>query len=1662
MPGHPAVRPFRACVRTIVLLCIAMTASRLAAFSNPASNPTLMTGVTLKGNSNGCASCHGSSQDLATTVTLSGRQVLFPGQTSTYTLAVAHASTTGKVGFDIAADDSGSLATVNGQPTQILNGEIVHYSSATVALPTGPSASVTFNYQLPSAAAPGSVHQLYAVADIGYVGFWRHAATLAVAAAAPPHGLSINSMTGTAVGFSWSGNTPEYRAVYKSGSAPTGPFDGTLVYEGTATSASATGLTPNTRYYLAVYGKDSGTATYTAAAATISFTTTLSQLAPSASWSNRQGSTSQGKALYFDGYGTIWLYNGSTSSVVQTQGALGGAQDFAFTLGSGSAAGHVIGAWRRLDSAWVSVDGGTPVMINAVNAVNAADPTDAEDLEVDSGCVFAVYRAPVNGSFDRRNVYRIDTTTGNATDITNQTTAYGAYRVSTSGCKAVWAFDPGTVGNGPFNLQYYDGSAVTTLDTGVNNLPFISNGKIVYTKSVGGVSQVFLYDTTVASPAPQQLTSYSDATKLILRPLTDGRHVGWIQTNGDGSSPQLLLNGNVPVGSAQVLGEAGFQLNRGQMLWADASGALHDYSESAATIIDSSTFNRPWLADGFAAFLGGNAGTTPMLYSGVTPDDASQPEPPLVVKSTVSGNQVTLDWDRVVGATSYNVYYALQSGITPSNYQTLSGGTRVTAVSPPAMLTLASNGVYSFVVTSVQNATEGPASRAAAASIIGTLGWLSVGNQSATTFYAATSDRSNASVAYAAGGSNVFKTTDAGLTWSALAGGIAGVNVHALAAGGSNVFATAPPAGSIYRSSDGGATWTNVLSGAGVGELNGSVAVDPSNPNTVYAGDFKLPSYNASIDSYVMRSDDGGSTWSALPQNVVPSQTIGIAPPNGPILVGDSPSAAIFLGHAHTTATTVTLQSSDPNVATVPATVPVGANQFGPVGFNITAIGAGTATITATLPASVGGMSTQLSVSVVNVPLITPAISCPAANVPTGTSTSVTLFFNPTSNASMNVSLSSSNASIITVPSSVAVPANASFVTFNMNAIATGSAAINVQMPVSVGGATTSCLATAGPNAPVSVLVLGPNTDLVAGVTASETVTIGAAQGSDTLVTLTSSDPTILTAPASVTIAAGLTSTTFEVHPAAAGSALVTATLPAALGGTFAASFSNVFAPTLSSISAYALAVDPARTTVLYAAGPGTPNVVRTDVNGSGWTDASIPGAGATAGYVYSLAVDPTNSSILYAGLGGGGVNKGVFKSTDGGITWTAMNSGLPGAPSSPPAVNSILADPIDPSLLHLGTAVGYFYSTNGGATWTAANGGLPDANAQTINALTIAGGHNVIAATNGGLYLLSINPAPAIASIAPSIANVAGGAAVTIRGSAFQSGATVAIGGTAASNTTVVDSTTITATAPAHAAGTFDVVVTNFDGRSATLAASFTYTATPAPGLSGVNPTSGPAGGGTSVTISGANFTSGATITFGGTAASNVIVVNASTITATTPAHAAGAVSVAVRNSDGQIATLASAFTYVAPPFVSGVSPSSGSSGGGTAVTISGSGFMGGATVTFGGAAATSVNVASATSITATTPAHAAGAVNVTVLNPDGQSGVLTSGYTYTATLLTGDANGDGTVTVSDVFYLLNYLFASGTAPHASADVNGDGVTNVGDVFYLINYLFAGGPAPH
>jgi Divergent InlB B-repeat domain len=151
-------------------------------------------------------------------------------------------------------------------------------------------------------------------------------------------------------------------------------------------------------------------------------------------------------------------------------------------------------------------------------------------------------------------------------------------------------------------------------------------------------------------------------------------------------------------------------------------------------------------------------------------------------------------------------------------------------------------------------------------------------------------------------------------------------------------------------------------------------------------------------------------------------------------------------------------------------------------------------------------------------------------------------------------------------------------------------------------------------------------------------------------------------------------------------------------------------------------------------------------------------------------------------------------------------------------------------------------------------------------------------------------------------------------------------------------------------------------------------------PTISGFSPASGPVG--TSVTISGTNFTGATAVAFNGTSAS-FSVTSATAIQATAPAGAtSGPISV---TTPGGTATSSGAFTVVNAPVISGFTPTSGRAG--TSVTINGSGFTGATAVSFNGTSAT-FTVSSDTVIQTAVPAGAtSGTLSVTTPGGTGTS---------------------------------------------------------------------------
>jgi alpha-tubulin suppressor-like RCC1 family protein len=154
-----------------------------------------------------------------------------------------------------------------------------------------------------------------------------------------------------------------------------------------------------------------------------------------------------------------------------------------------------------------------------------------------------------------------------------------------------------------------------------------------------------------------------------------------------------------------------------------------------------------------------------------------------------------------------------------------------------------------------------------------------------------------------------------------------------------------------------------------------------------------------------------------------------------------------------------------------------------------------------------------------------------------------------------------------------------------------------------------------------------------------------------------------------------------------------------------------------------------------------------------------------------------------------------------------------------------------------------------------------------------------------------------------------------------------------------------------------------------------------PPPTVTAVKPKKGPVTGGTSVTITGEDFTGAKEVKFGSTAAASFTVDSDTKITAVTPSAAlVGRVHVTVSNDWGTSAkSKADAFTFA--PVVSSVSPNTGSTAGGESVMVTGAGFLKGTKGTqfrFGTVLAPSLNCTSTTSCKVTTPPHADGTVDV------------------------------------------------------------------------------------
>jgi hypothetical protein len=242
---------------------------------------------------------------------------------------------------------------------------------------------------------------------------------------------------------------------------------------------------------------------------------------------------------------------------------------------------------------------------------------------------------------------------------------------------------------------------------------------------------------------------------------------------------------------------------------------------------------------------------------------------------------------------------------------------------------------------------------------------------------------------------------------------------------------------------------------------------------------------------------------------------------------------------------------------------------------------------------------------------------------------------------------------------------------------------------------------------------------------------------------------------------------------------------------------------------------------------------------------------------------------------------------------------------------------------------------------------------------------------------------------ISPSQGTTSGGTSVTITGTNLANATAVYFGLNLATAITANTATSVTVVSPAGS-GVVEASVTASGGISNPV--PFYYVQPPF--TDDISSRSGPTGGGNTVTLSGANLTTATSVKFGATSVTPT-VVNDGVISVIVPAGAAGSVSVSVTTAGGTDG-LPDSYTYVAVPTLITVSPASGLTGGGTFVSLTGTGLSTTTSVTFDGVPA-NFGVISDTFVSVDTPPGAAGTANVAVTTAAGTA-TATAGFTYVA----------------------------------------------------------------
>ncbi|MES2834634.1 MAG: IPT/TIG domain-containing protein [Pseudomonadota bacterium] len=541
----------------------------------------------------------------------------------------------------------------------------------------------------------------------------------------------------------------------------------------------------------------------------------------------------------------------------------------------------------------------------------------------------------------------------------------------------------------------------------------------------------------------------------------------------------------------------------------------------------------------------------------------------------------------------------------------------------------------------------------------------------------------------------------------------------------------------------------------------------------------------------------------------------------------------------------------------------------------------------------------------------------------------------------------------------------------------------------------------------------------------------------------------------------GATSNVLTVNPAAPTVTAVSPTSgPLAGGGSVVitgTNFSSVSGVTFGGVAAAHVVNSTTQITATAPAGSGTVDVQVTNVTGTSATSAADQ-------YTYvaapSVTGDPSNTSVnagsttTFTASASGSPSVQWQVSTDGSGSAFVDISNTPGAYAGATTNTLTVTGQMSRHLL-LYRAV----FTNAGGSGTSANATLsvvptPPVVSVTLSDTTILAGQTTtltLSMTNpndallGGVFGFAGNPNFQNYAL-PAGVTVSGVGAINCGGSnSFSGDQGQALWLQLPANSGTTCSTTVELTSASS--GTYNladvgyVLLTN--GASVTGSVSvpaLTVVATPI--ISTISPQAGPVAGGTSVNITGSNFTPASTVSFGGTPGTSVSFISATALSAVSPAGS-GTIDVSVTNIAGTSAnTSADDFTYVERPEITLLGPPTGPEAGGTNVLIVGSNFTPDVAVTFGGVSAASITYVSTNQLFVQSPAGT-GTVDVRVSNTGGITDVVPGvQFTYvprpSAPVINSPTNGS---------FINSYPTVSGTAdPNTFVNLflNGSPLTSV------------------